>query len=67
MQKYTKQTVDADQRLRPEEANGRRAVATALPKNLIRPLPRAGTRGDAGFGYPTLPTPMARWRRDGED
>ena len=62
-----KQTVDADQRLRPEEANGRRAVATALPKNLICPLPREGTRGDVGFGDPALMTPMARRRRDGED
>lgn len=28
----------------------KRAVAVALPKNLIRPLPRAGTRGVVGFG-----------------
>ena len=62
-----RQTVDADQRLRLEKPNEPRAVATALPKNLIRPLPRAGTRGDVGFRDPALPTPMAHRRRDGED
>jgi hypothetical protein len=39
----------------------------ALPKNLIRPLPRAGTRADVGFRDPALPTSMTHWRRDGED
>jgi hypothetical protein len=34
--------------LRKEDVQ--RAVATALPKNLIRLLPRAWTRGDVGFG-----------------
>ena len=62
-----RQTVDADQRLRRKEVDGRRAITTALPKNLIRPLPRAGTQGDAGFGDPALPTMMARRRRDGKD
>jgi hypothetical protein len=38
-----------------------------LPKNLIRPLPRVGARGDVGFGDPALPTSMARRRRDEKD
>ena len=62
-----RQTVNADQRLQLEEVDRQRAVAMVLPKNLIRPLPRAGTQGDVGFGDPALPTPMARRRRDGED
>ena len=32
------------------EEDVQRAVATALPKNLICPLPRAETREDVGFG-----------------
>jgi len=44
-----KETVDGDRQTSGVERRRRPAVTTALPKNLIRPLPRAGMRGDVGF------------------
>ena len=38
-----------DVRKDDDDVDEQRAVAMALPKNLIRPLPRAGTQDDAGF------------------
>ena len=50
-QMKTKQNVYGDARTpaTEREEDVQRAVATAFPKNLIRPLPHAGTREVVGF------------------